>query len=198
MTCEEFWNGDPHAEDHLQECPACASRQENQERLAIGLNALGAQMRRVGAPARVERRLVSAFRAEAELTEMPHRTAWLAVGTWAAALAATLVLAVFLIRGHQPQRTIRITRSVTQLAAVEAPAEVVSGDDGSAGAFLPLPNAEEISPNEPMNLVRLEVRRSAMIPLGFAVSEDRASETIEADVMLGADGVARAVRFLEY
>ena len=37
------------------------------QRLAAGLHAVGAQMRRVEAPARVERRLVSAFRAHAEL-----------------------------------------------------------------------------------------------------------------------------------
>ena len=48
-----------------------------------------------------------------------------------------------------------------------------------------------------MNLVRVELPRSSMISLGFAVSEEREAETVEADVMLGADGVARAVRFLE-
>jgi hypothetical protein len=37
-----------------------------------------------------------------------------------------------------------------------------------------------------------------MIALGFAVEEERESETVQADVVLGADGVARAVRFLEY
>jgi hypothetical protein len=36
-----------------------------------------------------------------------------------------------------------------------------------------------------------------MVALGFEVPEDRAEESVEADVMLGADGVARAVRFLE-
>jgi hypothetical protein len=49
-----------------------------------------------------------------------------------------------------------------------------------------------------MNLIRVEIPRSAMIALGFSVSEDRASESVEADVMLGGDGVARAIRFLEY
>jgi len=36
-----------------------------------------------------------------------------------------------------------------------------------------------------------------MIALGLDVSADRASELVEADVMLGSNGVARAVRFLE-
>ena len=60
-----------------------------------------------------------------------------------------------------------------------------------------MPNAARIEPNEDLNLVRVEVPRSAMIALGYAVSEDRASEPVEAEVVLGADGLARAVRFLE-
>ena len=49
-----------------------------------------------------------------------------------------------------------------------------------------------------MNLVRVELPRSSMIALGFAFRAERESETVEADVMLGGDGVARAVRFLDY
>ena len=36
-----------------------------------------------------------------------------------------------------------------------------------------------------------------MIELGFAVSAERAAERVEAEVMLGPDGLARAVRFLD-
>ena len=36
-----------------------------------------------------------------------------------------------------------------------------------------------------------------MIALGFEVSAERAAEPVQADVMLGADGTARAVRFLD-
>jgi hypothetical protein len=196
MNCQEFWNGEPHALDHLKDCRNCAARMENQSRLAVGLNALGAQMRRVEAPARVEQRLVSAYRAQTHLGHTPRGTVWVAVGAWAAALAATFLLAVFLIRGHQPQPATRMSHGVTQLAALEVPPDTAApvGEDG----FVRLPNAEDIAPNEPMNLVRVEVQRSAMIALGFSVSEEHASEPIEADVMLGPDGVARAVRFVEY
>jgi hypothetical protein len=81
---------------------------------------------------------------------------------------------------------------MTQLAALEGPI-----DDG-IGSFMRLPNAEEFAPNEATNLVRVELPRSSMIALGFSVPEERESETVEADVVLGADGVARAVRFLDY
>jgi hypothetical protein len=172
-------------------------RFERQQQLAVGLNVLGAQLRRLEAPAGVERNLVAAFRGQMELGEIPARGAWWMVA-WATALAATVTLAVFLMRPHQPQRTHRVTRSRVQLAAVETPADFsVLASDLGEGEFLTMPNAEKIAPNEEVNLVRVEVPRSAMIALGFTVSEERASEPVEADVMLDTEGVARAVRFLD-
>jgi hypothetical protein len=64
--------------------------------------------------------------------------------------------------------------------------------------FIPLPNSAGVAADEDdVNLVRVEVPRSAMIALGFEVSSDRAEELVEADVMLGSNGIARAVRFLD-
>jgi hypothetical protein len=36
-----------------------------------------------------------------------------------------------------------------------------------------------------------------MIALGYPVAADRGAELVEADVVLGSDGLARAVRFLD-
>ena len=195
MTCEEFWNGEPHALDHLRECAPCAARAERHQLLAAGLSRLGAGMRHLEAPPRVERLLLAGFRGRVELVP-PTRPAgwWWAVGGWAAAIVVTTSLALFVAAGRQPERTERITRHATQLATVEVSPDAESLDDGG---FIRLPNAEEIAPNEEVNLVRIEVPRSAMIALGYAVSAEQAGEPVEADVMLGADGVARAVRFLE-
>ena len=38
---------------------------------------------------------------------------------------------------------------------------------------------------------------SIALSLGFEVNAERAGEPVRADVMLGADGLARAVRFLD-
>jgi hypothetical protein len=191
MTCEEFWNGEPQALDHLSECAACAGRQQL---LAAGLKRLGAEMRQMEAPLRVEQRLVAGFRAHAGLSPAPRPAGWWwAASGWAAAILLTTGLALFVAAGRQPERSERIPRHATQLAAVELPAELELADDG----FIPLPNAEAIAPNEEINVVRIEAPRWAMIALGYAVSADQAAESIEADVALGADGVARAIRFLE-
>jgi hypothetical protein len=74
----------------------------------------------------------------------------------------------------------------------------INRDTGVAGSgFVALPNAAEIGPNEDVNMVRVEVPRSAMIALGFEVNPEQVWQPVQADVMLGADGLARAVRFLD-
>jgi hypothetical protein len=192
MTCKEFWNAETDHPEHLKECPGCAARFARQQELAAGLHTLGAQMKRVQAPERVERVLVAAFRGQTAVGGRPvGRGSWWLAGAWAAALAATALLAISLARPHEPQRTRRTVRSRTQLAMVVEPPDLTA-----EGEFLTLPNAAAVDPNEEVDLVRVELPRSAMIPLGFAVPAERASETVEADVMLDADGVARAVRFV--
>ncbi len=211
MNCQEFWNTKPElacdAEErhfeHLHECSACAARLNRQRALASGLRLVAEELRRVEAPARVETRLTAAFLGQAGLAvrRPASRRWWVPVVTWASAAAAVAALALFLARDRRPapEPAHRTARGSVQLAAVEPPADVeVPGEwSGADTDFIPLPNAARIEPNEDLNLVRLEVPRSAMIALGFAVSEDRASESVEADVVLGADGLARAVRFLE-
>jgi anti-sigma factor RsiW len=200
MNCREFWEQDPEALDHLKECSACAARYARHHELGARLRGLGAEMRHVEAPARVEKRLLAAFRGQAVFAPTPaaRRAGWVAPAAWAAAVAATVMAGFALFHGQQPQPNRRVVRKAIEVAALE-PAESVDPAATLADGFedfIPLPNAERIAANEQVNMVRVEVLRSAMIPLGYAVSEEHASDTVEADVVLGADGQARAVRFL--
>ena len=187
--------------EHVRECPACAALLNRQRTLASGLRTLAGDWRSVEAPVRVESRLRAAFLGQAGLAvSHPATRWWVPVATWAMATAAVVVLAMFLARDRQPVAPAhRTTSNRVQLAAADPPADLETlGDPSDAeGDFIPLPNAARIEPNEDLNLVRVEVPRSAMIALGYAVSEDRASEPVEAEVVLGADGLARAVRFFE-
>ena len=45
-------------------------------------------------------------------------------------------------------------------------------------------------------LVRVELPRSALMTFGLPVNTDRANERVKADVLLGSDGIARAIRFV--
>ena len=209
MNCQEFWDTMPElaheAQDghfeHVGECSACAALLNRQRSLASGLRTLAADWQSVETPARVESRVTAAFLGQAGLTVLrPAIRWWVPVVTWATATAAVVALAMFLARPRQviaPAH--RTVSSRVQLAAAEPPADLESlGDVSDAESdFIPLPNAARIEPNEDLNVVRVEVPRAAMIALGYAVSEDRASESVEAEVVLGPDGLARAVRFLE-
>lgn len=173
------------------------SEQQHQQ-LVEALRRLDAETGRREAPARVERALRAAFRARAELGVVNRPAApWWAIGAWAAALLATAGLALFLARGHQPDRTQRTPRRTTQVAALENPgaASVFEGD--FADEFIPLPNSEMLGPNEPVNLVHLELPRSAATAWGVSIPPGGAGEVVKADVVLGVDGIARAVRFLD-
>jgi len=211
MNCQEFWNTMPEFDDsgglvnheHLAHCAGCQARLRSRQELKAGLRAMAGEMRRMQAPKRVEGRLRAAFRehagmAPSGLGAWPRHARWVPVLTWASA-AVVFVLALFLVRGRQPAvATPRVAQGVV-MAAAWMPAGM--GTDGGTtvmeSGFIPLPNAPQIGENDEVNLVRVEVPRFAMIALGFDVKPEEAAQPVQADVMLGNDGLARAVRFLD-
>jgi len=215
MNCQEFWNnlpqrgGDITEEQtgHLAECAACAALWAPHRALSAGLQSMGEEWRKVEAPPRVEAGLIAAFRAQSgfQAPRSIRHSWWTPVIAWASAAAATIALAVVLIRGYQPGPATpgnvaaphHTAQSVAQTAAV-APWDADSDDDSSVlgEGFIRLPNAPRIEPNEDYNVVRVELPGSAMIAMGVSVSEDRAAETVLADVALASDGTARAVRLV--
>lgn len=64
-----------------------------------------------------------------------------------------------------------------------------------ATEFFPL-NREGISQIDSAQIVRVELPRSAMMSFGLPMNMDRAGERIKADVVVGSDGMARAIRFV--
>jgi hypothetical protein len=200
MSCEEFWNRMELGSDadegdrHAAECAACAVQLARERRLSAGLRLLAAESETISAPQRVEARLLAAFRDAHEIGatrplawwRMPF-TPWAVAGVLAAGLALTVWIA--------PKR-----RTEAPAARHSAPARIElaalttqESDDG----FIPLPNAQQIDPNDDVNVVRMELPRSAMLAVGLEVSPDQVSDTVEAEVKLGSDGLARAVRFME-
>ena len=216
MNCEEFWNALPQSappqsapatwaeQEHLAHCPACAARLRSQLALQKGLRAVAGQMSRMAAPPRVEARLRAAFRAHAGMDaggwqSTRARAGWIPVFKWATAAAALFAMAAFLSGGRQPESAAPAVSPGVEMAAAGMPAEtpIDGGTPEVESGFIALPNAAQIGPNEEVNLVRVEVPRSAMIALGYDVKPAEASESVQADVMLGNDGLARAVRFLD-
>jgi hypothetical protein len=173
---------------HANECGSCAAVAAAHGRLQAGLRALAADSRRTEAPARVERGLVAAFRSQHRQARRAEvRQWWIPVLSWAAAASLVIAAAVFLLRPHQPLPAHNGTPGTVELAyKADAPdPNSAEGDDG----FIPLPSARGLDPAEEVNIVRVEVPRSAMLEVGLAVSADRVSELVE--------GLARAIRFVD-
>ena len=66
----------------------------------------------------------------------------------------------------------------------------------STTEFLPLTYGSNLAQIEDGQVVRVELPRSALQSFGFPVNAERAGERVKADVLLGHDGVARAIRFV--
>jgi hypothetical protein len=161
---------------------------------------LATESRQLGAPARVESRLMAAYRGHMGLAARPTPVRWWApLLTWGSAAAAIAALAALLANSGPPRPAVhRMRPAGTELAAAfVAEPDLTAETLYDSGDFIPLPNTPGLGPNDEVNLVRIEIPRSAMVALGFAVSAEQALERVEADVVLGPDGQARAVRFLD-
>lgn len=85
------------------------------------------------------------------------------------------------------------------VAARETNASEVGNSDKSevTTEFLPLSYVSPASLQEGGQLVRVEVPRSTMVRFGLPVNMERYSERVKADVLVSADGLARAIRFVQ-
>jgi hypothetical protein len=81
------------------------------------------------------------------------------------------------------------------VAANSGPAAVAASEEEES-AFVPLPNAAGSPQDDDVDLVRVELPRSAVTALGMPANDDGDAESVEAEVLVGPDGMARAVRFL--
>ena len=62
--------------------------------------------------------------------------------------------------------------------------------------FFPVSGANSLMPMEGGHVIRVELPRSALVSFGLPMNAERTNERVKADVLLGNDGLARAVRFV--
>ena len=148
--------------------------------LRAALRALTEDDARLTASPDVQKRLLTEVRA---ISRARRRRTWFQVSSVAAALLVGIALYAWRIGNPQIPET-----ALSPTASEEAISEV-------ATEFLPLPYS-----HVPMNLgspVRIEVPAAALVSFGLAPADFRQGEgTVQADVLIGEDGVARAVRFV--
>jgi hypothetical protein len=86
----------------------------------------------------------------------------------------------------------------TRVAPIHKPTRQPPTDELATTEFVPLPYGDDALIGESARIVRVEMPRSALRMAGFNVAQERANERVQADVLLGADGLAHAVRFVGY
>jgi hypothetical protein len=170
---------------------------ENELKLLEGLRFLAADGPRQ-APLAVEERLVGEFRRQSRAR---RRNRWLGAGI-SVAIAAVLVLALWIQTEPVVQRpTMALAQTPVRAAQPQPPAADLApvSERGAEVAinFYPLPDADELPPIESATIVRVQLPMSSLRLMGLPVSEDRAAEFIQADMLLGQDGLARGVRFVQ-
>ena len=95
----------------------------------------------------------------------------------------------------------RVSRPASQSSLTLQTAAMVNGEAGATDEistdFLPLTHGGGLAQMDDGQIVRVELPRSALQSFGLPVNAERASERVKADVLLGYDGVARAIRFVK-
>ncbi|HTB19474.1 MAG TPA: hypothetical protein VK708_15240 [Bryobacteraceae bacterium] len=157
---------------------------ENDRELLEGLQALAGVGPRE-APAHIEDRLRARFRKEKRRRNLFN---------WAPPLIAAACMAgIALLLGMRSEAPQPVAVPSAVVARVTAPAV----DEDSDESFYPLPEAEALPAMENAMVVRVQLPVSSLQLMGVPVSEERADASVQADLLLGQDGLARAVRLAQ-
>lgn len=174
---------------HAAQCKACGATLERERKLTRALNDVA--MASAQAPHAIQaeiRRQVCA----------PGKRRRHTIATWAAwgAVAAGLIVGGWTVErsGFMKPAAVPAARQAVQIAP-ERPsaADSMADDEG----FIPLPYVDAVSENEPADIVRVAMPRESLLAMGVPVNPDAFGEQIQADILVGLDGTARAIRIAE-
>jgi hypothetical protein len=164
----------------------------NDEDVLKVLQKLAESDREREAPAAVEARLRAAFRKRHKRLIWPYFAL--------AAMAAAVALFINTRAKVQTMEIAVVTPPVVNVpvarVAVSQPVRRRPVPKEIVTDFFPL--MEDAQPFERGELLRVSLPASAMRSVGLPVSEDRLADTIQADVLVGEEGLARAIRFVRY
>jgi len=177
---------------------------ENEQELLSALRGLAADGPRQ-APPHVEEFLVSELRRRSRAR---HTKIWWSVSS-VAAIAAGIAVLIWMRPAPAKSAPVVARVSVPEVArpvetiALPAPQRsratrsVRARPAKAALSFYPLPSASELPPAENAMVVRVQLPMSSLRLMGLLVSEETSAERIQADVLVGQDGLARGVRFVQ-
>ena len=190
---------------HVESCMRCRERLDDEKTLSARLHLLAASMERERAPAELETILISTYRQRISsdrpslsilsqsISPWLWRTGRSLMGVAAAILlcAVSLQLLLTLPPSLLPTYTEEPAKGpVVTPRGVQSPLVELTTD------FIPLVPCVGLDCFEGGQLVRVAMPRIALIFLGLPMNEQLAQEPVTADVLIGGDGVARAIRFV--
>jgi hypothetical protein len=96
------------------------------------------------------------------------------------------------------ERRVKVSKAskVHKALPIVSQQQVDTANEEIATDFLPLSYGARSNLAEGGRMVRVELPHSALAALGLPVNMDRANEIVKADVLLGVDGLAHAIRFV--
>ena len=186
------------AAEHAARCPSCAALQESWQEARVALQALREATRDAETPQRVEMRLLHEF-------GMRHRTrkarSAAIFSAWALATAAVLFAGVSWRNWKLTQTQGNVSAgnvvkpnvpapSVTPADTSEEPT-LIAGNEAGDFTLLPGSLPQEVDDSA---IVRVGMQRGALSALGLPVNEERVSDWIQVDLLVGPDGLPKAVR----
>jgi len=207
MTCNEFEEMGLDAERdaalteaqraaataHVASCPGCAALRDSWEAARLDLRALARATDTLAAPGRAEMRLRQQFRTQHH-TPRARRTA--IVAAWGLAAAAVLVGVVSWVKWQNSRHgVVGVNPNPTALMTGTGDGPTLVADN-DLGDFTLLPGVIPAE-TDGSSILSVRMQRGALGALGLPVNQDRASEWIQVDLMVGNDGLPQAVRLPE-
>ena len=203
---------------HANTCARCARRLANEQKLsAVVASVVNEDSQRV-APAAVKQMVMAEFRKQHERSAR-QGTWWPRVAVVASA-AALIVAAAVGLRRAPDEQTVQLKPPEVRVTPPASPVIVPAVREVAKAHLRTLRKASRKPANEPAvagrevttefipivydpepiergQIVRIRLPLAALASFGLPVNEEHAEETIRADVILGEDGLARAVRFVK-
>jgi anti-sigma factor RsiW len=164
---------------HVGHCEACAARLARERTLSAGLHALARSTAAAGSSDALEQRLLEAFAAE-HGRSAAARSGWRG---WIAAAAAAAILVTGLTLAWRIEE-----------APVDPVPEGSMAPAADSAGFVAWPGAAVLPAFESGQLVRTELPVTVLPMLGLVPASTPANGKVVADVLVGQDGLARAVR----
>jgi len=172
-------------ESHLRACQSCRARWISERNLGAAMARLREALARERSPESRRKQLMTEF--ARSVRSRPDRPAWWA---WSPAAAVVAVALLLLFAGARQRHGTAVPAS-----AEPSLAGYLAVDE--ADGFLAVPYTQPLAPGELVRIVSREVNGTELAHMGFDVPAAYGG-FVNAEVVLGEDGIPRAVRLAEF